>query len=88
MRTLHPISRVLSALEMNETSSFLFLSDQLEYVVHLLLSSVFLVLPVSLKLLVFEKIHDPSPCIFSCETSIFRNSPSSRSESAMLSAES
>ena len=43
---------------MNLTSSFLFLSDQLEYVVHLLLYSVVLLLPVSLKLLVFEKTHD------------------------------
>ena len=56
---MHPVSRTLSALEMYLTSSFLFLSDQLEYVVHLLLSSVLLLLPVSLTLMVFEKIHDP-----------------------------
>ena len=54
MKTLHLVSRTLSALEMNLTSSFLFLSDQLEYGVHLPLSSVLLLLPVSLKLWVFE----------------------------------
>ena len=50
---------MLSTLEMNLTSSFLFLSDQLENVVHLLVSHVLLLLRVSLKLLVFEKMHDP-----------------------------
>ena len=44
---------------MNLTSSSLFLSNQLEYVVHLLLSSVLLLLPAPVKLLVFEKILNP-----------------------------
>ena len=45
----------LSALEMNLTSSSLVLSDQLEFVVHLLLSSVLPLRQVSLKPWVFEK---------------------------------
>ena len=56
---------MLSALEMNLTSSFLFLSDQLEYSVLLLLSSVLLLLPVSLKLLVFEVSYNPLGPVFS-----------------------
>ena len=80
---------MLSALEVNLTSSSLFLSDQHEYVVHLLLSSVLLLLLVSLKLWVFKKIHDPlAPACTAVKPAFFRNSPSSRSESAMLSAES
>ena len=89
MKTLHPVSQTLVALEMNLTSSRLFSSDQLEYVVHLPLSSVSLLLLVSPKLRVSEKNKfSHRPCTYSGEASIFCNSPSSRSESAMLSAES
>ena len=78
------------ALEMNLTSSSVFWSDQLENVVHLPLSSALFLLLVSLKLWVCEKNHNFSlrPRTYSGEASIFRNSPSSRSEFAMLSAES
>ena len=55
MKSLHPVSQTLVALEMNLTSRTLFLSDQLEYIVHLPLSCVLLLLPFSLKLWVFEK---------------------------------
>ena len=50
---------MLSALEMNLTSSFLFLIDHLECDLHLPLSSALLLHLVSMKLWVFEKIHDP-----------------------------
>ena len=57
---------------MNLTSSFFYLSDQLEYVVHLPLSPVLLLLPVSLKLLVFEKIHHPlAPVYTAVEPAFF-----------------
>ena len=76
---------MLSVPEMDLSSSFLFSSDQLECALHLLLSPVSLqqVFPVQL---VFELIYNPLG--HSGEASIHRNSPSSRSESAMLSAES
>ena len=88
--TLHPVSQTLEALEMNLTSSSLIFSDQLEYVVHLPFTSVLLLLPVSLKLWVFDENHNFSarPCTYSGEARIFRDSPSSKSESVMLSAES
>ena len=60
MKTLHSVSQTLSALEMNLTSSFLFLSDQLEYVVHLLLASVHTTHQVHLILQVSEKIGSSS----------------------------
>ena len=53
MKTL-PVSQTLVALQMNVISSSLFLSDQLEYDVHLHLSSVLFLLLVSLKLWVSE----------------------------------
>ena len=58
MKTVHPVSQTLVALEMNLTSSSLFQSDQLEYVVHLHLSSVLFLLMVCLKLSVSEKNHN------------------------------
>ena len=57
METLQQVPRTLSVPETNMISSLLL--DQLDYVVHLPLSSVLLLLLVSLKLWVFEKIHDP-----------------------------
>ena len=64
VKTLHPVSRMLSALEMNLTSSSLSLSDQLEYVVHLPPLSIFLLL-VSMKVCLFGKIHDIVAAVFS-----------------------
>ena len=58
MKTMHPVSQTLVTLEMNLTSSSLFESDQLEYVVHLPLSSVSFLLLVSMKLWVSEKNHN------------------------------
>ena len=63
MKTLHSVSQTLVALEMNLTSSSLFQSDQLEYVVHLLLSSalfLLLVVPIfpSSSLLLGSKSSD------------------------------
>ena len=78
---------MLSVPEMNLTPSFPFSSDQLEYALHLLLSPVSLQ-QVFLVQLVFEMIYYSLDLVYSGEASIFRNSPSSRSESAMLSAES
>ena len=77
------------ALEMNLTSSFLFLSDQLEYVVHLPLFCIITVpgFPEAVGLRE-ESEFSSRPCSYSGEASIFRFSPSSRSESAMLSADS
>ena len=62
---------MLSALEMNLTSSFLFLSDQVEYIAHLLLYSVLLLLPDSLKLLVFEMIYNPIGLEYTVEKPAF-----------------
>ena len=54
MKTLHQVSLKFWVFEMNLTSSSLVLSDQLVFVVHLLLSSVQPLHQVSLKLCVFE----------------------------------
>ena len=72
---MHWVSPKLSDLQMSETSNFLF--DQLEYFVHLRLSCM--------------TIASGLPKAFwayNGEVSIFCNSLSSRSESAMLSTES
>ena len=76
MKTMRWVSPKLSDLQMNETSNFPF--DRLECVVHLPLSPA-------------RPLHRVSPEAFwtyTGEVSIFCNSPSSRSESAMLSTES
>ena len=77
---------MLSFPEMNLTSSIPF--GQLEYALHLLLH------PVSLQQVspgavdIQDDIQSSRSCTYSGEVTIYRNSPSSRSESAMLSAES
>ena len=77
---------MLSVPEMNLTSSFLL--GLLEYALHLLLSPVTLQ-QVSPEAVGFRyDLQSSRPFIYSCEASIFRSSPSSRSESAMISAES
>ena len=88
MKTLHPVSQTLVAWDEFDfkLSLSLFKSDQLEYDLHLPLSSALFLLLVALKLWVFEKNHNF--LLAHGAGSIFRNSPSSRSESAMLSAES
>ena len=56
------VSLELYALEMNLTSSSLFLSDQLEYVVSLLLSPALSLLQVFLVFKVLEKVLNFLPC--------------------------
>ena len=63
-KTLQQVSPMLSSPETNLLSSVLFLSDQLEYALHLLLSPVSLQW-VSPKHLVFEMIHNPLDFAFS-----------------------
>ena len=63
MKTLQQVSHMLSALETDLTSSFLFSSDQLEYALHLLLSPVSLQ-QVSPKQLVFEMIRNPLDTVY------------------------
>ena len=64
-----------------------FLFGQLEYALHLLLSCIIaagLTGPVGIR----DDLQSSRPCTYSGEANIFHNSPSSRSESAILSAES
>ena len=70
MKTLQQVSLLLSALEMNLTSSFLFSSDQLEYALHLLLPPVSLqqVSPVQL---IFEMSCNPLDFVHTMVTPTF-----------------
>ena len=75
----------LSALKMNLNQAFfLYSSDQLGYVVHGVTASSGY--PEAVGLL--DDLQLTRPCNYSSEASIFRSSPSPKSESAMLSAES
>ena len=85
MKPMHPDSQTLVALEMNLTSSSLFLSDQLDYDLHFTLSSALFLLLVSLNLWVFDKNqHVLFTHMHTAVRPAFLEFAISRSESAML----